>query len=647
MSVIFGRWNFDGEPIGPDYLDAVSSMIAPYGPDGCGSYDGKGIHIQYRAFHTTNESHRELQPLTSASGITIGWDGRLDNRTELIDELEGEATHDSTDVAIVAAAYGRWGVESLSKITGDWALSIWDAKTLSLILAKDPIGVRPLYYACADGSLTWSTILDPVVIGRGRILKPCEEYVAGWLSSAPAAHLTPYEHVHSVPPSSLVRVKRGICLIERYWDFDPAATTRYHTDGEYEEHFRAVFAQAVGRRLRTDRPILAELSGGIDSSSIVCMADALIARGIVQVSRLDTVSYFDDSESNWNERPHFAKVEEGRGRVGCHIDVGSQGSFWCEAPQEQFAVRPVPFGASPSVAKQLQEYMVSHGHRVLLSGSGGDETTGGVPTPVPELEDLLARGHFCTLAGQLKIWALRKRTPWFHVLWEALRRFLPPTVVGVPAHMRPLPWLTPCFVRRNRVALRSYDRAVNLFGPLPSFQENIGSLDGLRRRLALAAVSPTFICEKRYPYLDRDLLTFLYGVPREQLVRPGQRRSLMRRALAGIIPDEISNRKRKAFLSRSPLKRIQACCSDTASINELLCNAPSDIFDRDALRRVVQNVRQGQEVPASGLIRTFEILVWISGLRSGGMPPPFFGSPKIAWEAKSFETPFDQRSPAS
>lgn len=646
MSVMFGRWNFDGEPIGPDYRNAVSSMIAPYGPDGCGSYDGSGIHIQYCAFHTTNESHRELQPLTSASGITISWDGRLDNRTELIDELEGEATHDSTDVAIVAAAYGRWGVESLSKITGDWALSIWDAKTLSLILAKDPIGVRPLYYECGDKSITWSTILDPLVTGGGHILKLCEEYVAGWLSSAPAAHLTPYEDVHSVPPSSLVRVKRGMCVTEKYWDFDPAATTRYPTDGEYEEHFRSVFAQSVRRRLRADRPILAELSGGIDSSSIVCMADALIARGIVKVRRLDTVSYFDDSEPNWNERPYFTEVEERRGRAGCHIDVGSQGSFCCKAPQEHFAVMPVSFGASPGVVKKLQEYMVSHRHRVLLSGSGGDETTGGVPTPIPELEDLLARGRLGTLARQLKIWALNKRAPWFHVLWGALRRFFPPTVVGVPAHMRPLPWLTPYFVRRNRTALWSYDRAVNLFGPLPSFQENIGSLDGLRRQLGRAALSPSFICEKRYPYLDRDLLTFLYGVPREQLVRPGQRRSLMRRALVGIIPDEISNRKRKAFLSRSPLKRIQACCSDAAAVNELLGNAPSDIFDRDALRRAVQNVRRGQEVRASGLIRTLEILVWISGLRSGGKPP-FFGNPKIAWEAQSFEAPFDQRSPAS
>ena len=86
------------------------------------------------------------------------------------------------------------------------------------------------------------------------------------------------------------------------------------SDAEYEEHFRSVFAQSVRRRLRSDSPILAELSGGMDSSSIVCMADEIISRGQLATPRLDTLSYYDDSEPNWNERPYFSQVEEKRGR---------------------------------------------------------------------------------------------------------------------------------------------------------------------------------------------------------------------------------------------------------------------------------------------------------------------------------------------
>ena len=111
-------------------------------------------------------------------------------------------------------------------------------------------------------------------------------------------------------------------------------------------------------------------------------------------------------------------------------------------------------------------------------------------------------------------------------------------------------------MKRHWAALTGYPSRTKLFGPLPSFQENVITLDALRRQLARTALpfEPPF--EKRYPYLDRGLLEFMYAIPREQLVRPTQRRYLMRRALVGIVPDEILNRKTKAFVARSPMVAI-------------------------------------------------------------------------------------------
>src|SRR6266436_8553996 len=111
----------------------------------------------------------------------------------------------------------------------------------------------------------------------------------------PAVHLTPCVGIHSVPPSSFVLLRPGKHVVSKYWDFDPGKRIRYRADAEYEEHFRTVFAQAVQRRLRSDRPVLAELSGGMDSSSIVCMADLVIARGQAHCPRLDTISWFVSS----------------------------------------------------------------------------------------------------------------------------------------------------------------------------------------------------------------------------------------------------------------------------------------------------------------------------------------------------------------
>src|SRR6266576_185472 len=115
MSVQFGRWNFEGRPPAGDYIDKVSEALAPYGPDSNESYADGRVQILYRAFHTTKESRRETQPHISRSGAVVTWDGCLDNRAELISELSESLTGASTDIAIVAAAYDKWGPNSFAK----------------------------------------------------------------------------------------------------------------------------------------------------------------------------------------------------------------------------------------------------------------------------------------------------------------------------------------------------------------------------------------------------------------------------------------------------------------------------------------------------------------------------------------------------
>jgi asparagine synthase (glutamine-hydrolysing) len=128
MSVQFGRWSFAGEAPAPEYMEKVSMCIAPYGPDSTESYSAPGIRILYRGFHTTKESRREKQPHISPSGAVITWDGRLDNRDDLISELSPWATHEDTDVAIVGAGFEKWGTNCFARLIGDWALSIWNPR---------------------------------------------------------------------------------------------------------------------------------------------------------------------------------------------------------------------------------------------------------------------------------------------------------------------------------------------------------------------------------------------------------------------------------------------------------------------------------------------------------------------------------------
>jgi asparagine synthase (glutamine-hydrolysing) len=353
------------------------------------------------------------------------------------------------------------------------------------------------------------------------------------------------------------------------------------------------------------------------------MADTIAARGAAETPRIDTVSYYNDSEPNWNERPYFAKVEEKRDRTGCHIDVGEQEQADFELGGHGFAATPSSSRkVSSESEKKYAECLLSHGNRVVLSGIGGDEVMGGVPTPTPELQELLVEGHFEQLAHQLKVWALNKRKPWFYLLFEAAREFFPSRLVGVPQYRRPATWLNTDFVNRNRHAFHGYEARMKLFGAPPAFQGSIGTLAALQRQLGCIALPSAPTYEARYPYLDRDLLEFLYAVPREQLVRPGQRRSLMRRALVGITPDELLNRKRKAFVSRARLVAIAANWPRYAEMTQHMASGSLGIVEARKFLEVLQKARCGEPVPTVLLMRTIIVEGWLRNLQRLGLANP-------------------------
>jgi asparagine synthase (glutamine-hydrolysing) len=549
MSAQFGRWNIEAGQIDSCDLETISGLLTACAPDAASRFSADGLTVLYRAFHTTRESHSESQPIVCRSGTVLTWDGRLDNRSELLASLSMAPGDQVSDASIAAAAFERWGARCFPRFLGDWAIAVGDPREQIVILARDFVGARPLYYCFDRKQITWSSLLEPLLLLQKKPVEICEEYLAGWLGSFPAVHLTPYRSIHSVPPSSLVTFHNGDCRIEKYWSFDPSRKIRCKSDREYEEQFRCVFRNAVRRRLRSDRTIVAELSGGMDSSAIVCVADQILAEEQLQAPGVETLSYFDDSEPNWNERPYFAKVEQKRGREGCHIDLTSLHNFRFHFDDNEPLSAPLSVLRNPERIRKFKACLESHSARVVLSGFGGDEVTGGVPTPFPELEDLVARAHFVELSHKLKQWALATRKPWAHLLARTLRAFLPSCLLASSSHSRPPVWLDPQFAKQNRKALLLSESRLKLLGSVPSFQDNLATLEGLRRQLSCMSSNSSALHEVRYPYLDRDFLEFLYAIPREQLVRPGRRRCLMRRALVGIVPTEILERKRKAFVS--------------------------------------------------------------------------------------------------
>ena len=617
MSAQFGIWNRDGATLAPaDRHASALAALGPYGPDAHNLHLDSALAFGFAAFHTTPESRRDRQPLVLSNRLVITWDGRLDNRAELIRELDVNALQEESEVAVVAASYMRWGSECFSRLHGDWALAVWDAKLLLLLLARDYLGTRPLYYRLTSRQLIWSTVIDPLVTDAGHSLTLNREYIEGWLARLPSAHLTPYTEIAAVPPSSYIAVGPTAYRIAQYWDFDPSLNIRYRRDSDYEEHFRESFGRSVQRRLRSDLPVLAHLSGGMDSSSIVCMADHLSAGAAGGPARLETISYFSDEEPNWNERPWFERVEGFRGKTGLHIDVslartGSQNRVAGSVPVLPGAAR---FSAPPELAAWIDRT----GCRVLLSGFGGDEVTGGVPTPIPELQNLVARASLMSLARQLHTWALRQKRPWIHLLYEALRDFLPWPMTA-PAPGDATPWLLEKVGRHTAAMRRAEQERLKFFGPLPSFRANLEALEGLRRMLSSSAVPVNPLLDRRYPFLDRELLIFLFAIPRDQIVRPGQRRSLMRRALRGIVPDEILDRRRKAYVGRLPIITVEQRLMQYVGRSTETWLSRLGFIDDKRLCACLAEVCRRRQAPALSLFRVTGIEEWIETLGESGI----------------------------
>jgi asparagine synthase (glutamine-hydrolysing) len=595
MSAQAGIFKFDPrDRVKEEELMGLARGIDRAGPDGGAEYFTQSLAVAYRAFYTTRESKREAQPLVR-HGSVLTWDGRLDNREEILAKLSRKYEEMPTDLELVFAAYEESGTRCFRELIGDWALVLWDQEKQKLILARDYIGVRRLFYRSDKATVAWCTTIEPLVQTSPVKLHLDLDYLAGYLYPRAPVESTPYQEIRSIVPASFLAFEYGgKQTAEQYWSLNPRSRIRYSTDSEYEEHFRCVFRDSVNRRLRADRTILAELSGGIDSSSIVCMADDI--RCHHPRVRIETLSYYDTDEPSGDERPYFSLVEKKRGRKGHHISVSD---FTRETIDE--ALKPPPdhcFVASPGYsartlhwASAIDAIQTQAGARVILSGLGGDEVLGGIQYEAPELADYLLAGRLISFSKAIIRWSLARKKTVYRLLADTVELIIashhPQSFVAPPRQRIPWVRLTPA---THHAALHSFAR----WGEL---SPHALCMESLRYSLAeqLTCTDPPLIgnLEKRYPYLDRSLFVFLASIPRTQLLQAGMRRYLMRRALDGVVPTEVLRRKTKwfGFRNSAAILSLQQGAIDALFAEDWLSN--TTVVDAAMLRQHLKAAQHG------------------------------------------------------
>jgi asparagine synthase (glutamine-hydrolysing) len=620
MSVQGGIWNFDGRPVDRKLLEKLSDSLRQQGPDGESYYVDNSVALLYRPFHTTAESRREKQPYTSRRGSIVTWDGRLDNREVLIADLRGDLDASQSDVAIFAAAFDRWDSDCFRRIIGDWAVSIWKPEQRELVFAVDYIAIRHIFYYLKNDRIGWATDLSPLVLLSGDKFHIDEDYVAGYFAHDPDAHLTPFREIREVPPGQFVRIRKGGASAGRYWRFSPKSRIRYKTDAEYEEHFLHVFRQSVRRRLRSDSPVLAELSGGLDSSSIVCMADAIMSQEGVQTPRLDTLSYYDKTEPSGDDWIFFQQIEEKRGQVGIHIDSSKVGWSPASLQCSEFCPLPGALGVWQKLGEERADVIRDGGYRAVVSGIGGDEFLGGIPDPRALLADLIMQCKFVSLAQQLMAWSLVKRTPWVQLLWQSVIGALPASLGRyVVKEAKVEPWIREDFAKRTRLAARQLDVDEHFGLWLPTRRSHIGGVRLMARKLAKFAPPVSALEEARYPYLDQNLIEFILSTPASQLLRPGERRSLMRRSLAGIVPQEILSRRTKQVGARTPVLVLEKHWDELQNIYKTPLTSRFGWVHGDRFLKVISDARAGKPVPLVRVLWTISLEYWLRDLAGRGL----------------------------
>ena len=614
MSAFAGIVNVDGAPVDRRLLEDFGRRLTNHGPDGGGYKQTGSVGIVFRAYHTDRESKLERQPLVSATGHILAWDGRLDNRAELISQLPDYIDQSSTDVEIVMASRLTWGAEFLTHLIGDFALSLWDPRDRMLLLARDPFGTRPIYYHAGSQQVIWSSDLGSLMDLSTVSLEVNREYVAGYLSCTPDPEQTAYKNIHCVPPGSVFIVRDGRVEKREFWRPDINREIRYRSDSEYEEHFVDLFRESVRCRLRADGPVWAELSGGLDSSSIVCLADKIIQSGKAETSQLETVSYVYDNSPASDERRFIREVEALRGQVGHHFhEDESVGRFL----DLNFAgiIRPNPIYRFTARHDWVRAQMQQTGSRVLLSGVAGDNLLWSSPEVSPELADLLIQLKLPSLHRRTAIWSQFSQDSYAATLWRgAVLPILPQT--RFTSHSSASTLIDRNFAKLMNMRGRS-TTTFNSWGfKLPSARTHASMLSGAIRAVASCYYRDRVPTEYRFPLLHRPLVEFLLAVPIDQKVRPGETRSLQRRALRQVLPPTILRRQGKQWSTEALCRTLANSWREVDWLFKEPRVCEYGFVDAPALAETAKLIRHGMQGITGELAGVLSVELWLRALET-------------------------------
>jgi asparagine synthase (glutamine-hydrolysing) len=468
----------------------------------------------------------DRQPFHDASTrTTLIVDGRIDNLDDLADAL---GTVDRSAPSVVLAAWRRWGLEAGSHLLGDFVVIVSDEAARRVVCIRDPMGQRPLFYGTGPRGVVFGSEVQQIVRHLGMAtgldkainLGMIGEYLTG---EPETTSETLWRGVHRLPPAHTLEITARGATVRRYWDFDPAARVSFARAEEYADHFREVFTRAVACRVRDADRAGVFLSGGIDSSSVAGVAQAIGAASGRAPIHAFTLAF----PGRPCDETVYSQAVAGMWRLPATcIDAVPP----TREELARLAARYLDVPAHPNslAADPLRARARSTGVPVVLTGVGGDDFFTGDPSSP---SDLLHE-------GRVVAWGRAMVSP---MLSPRARTLLRP-VFGARRPRRP--WIQPAFAARIALDDRLRRREALAFPTHEQQQSHRAAIslihilaDEMEDRAAHAAG-----IAQRHPFYDRRVAELGLALPPSQRSEGAAIKVVVRRALGGYLPPLVASR---------------------------------------------------------------------------------------------------------
>jgi asparagine synthase (glutamine-hydrolysing) len=630
MCGICGIYNFrNGAPVDAGVVEAMKTTLAHRGPDGHGSYVDGSVGLGHRRLSIIDLSDAARQPLGNEDQtIWVVCNGEVYNYRELRRQLAdlGHEFYSASDTEVLVHLYEEYGVGFLERVEGMFALAVWDSKSKELILARDRLGIKPLYYQLDSAGIAFASEIKGLLVRpKARFQLDQRALLAYLLHAQIPAPRTAYSNTHKLQPAHLIRIRSGAYTVHRYWDLPRKPQKTSQTEDEIIEELSAELSRVCRSHLVSDVPVGAFLSGGLDSSTIVSLA----ASHATDPIRTFCVSF--KNHPNEDESSVARRVANASRTI--HTEHDMQGDFVDEL-EHIVGLGDEPFAIASAFALYGIARIASDDVKVALSGDGADELFAGYPrhyrrlrSPIGwNLGDLVANAT-STISRKLTSTGTFGR--YVNPLgMKVLRRFYTP-FLSRDRYYQHLIFCNDLFISRQLLDAEFYREHIKMVDQ-EVVDQFLSSLhlgpreDEINRRLS-AEVRTTLVdemltkvdrmsmawgLEVRVPFLDHKLVELAMSIPGSMKYDGQGGKKIMKRAVKGALPDEVIAREKHGF--NPPLAtwfrgELGGYLEEQLSTDIL---ARSGVFNQRVVRDALHLHRQGNHDFSTLLITVLTWTLW-------------------------------------